>query len=76
MIFYLGALNLLAQTLAKERNKVTDHYWLEHPYWPILFILEYMMFIRFGKASFYTGRKLEACQKQNLSSSWFALKMF
>lgn len=64
MTFYLGALDLLAKTLAEERYQLTDdYYWLESPYWRILFLLEWMMFIRFGKASPHTSRKLEACQR-------------
>lgn len=68
MLFYLGTLNLFTKALPEEGYKVTDNYSLECPYWPILFILEWMMLIRFGKAPLHINTKLEACQRQNLSS--------
>lgn len=64
MIFLFRSTQSFAKTLAKERYKVTDNYWLDHPDWRILFILVWMMFIRFGKVPFHTGRKLEACQRK------------
>lgn len=69
MIFYSGALKPLARTLAEEKYKVTDDYCVKFSYWLILFILEWVMCIRFGKAPLHTSRKLEACQRQNLSNS-------
>lgn len=64
IFFYSGALKLLARTFAEERYKRIDDHCVQFSYWSILFIIEWVMCIRFGKAPLHTSRKLEACQRQ------------